>query len=70
MPITAEPPAKPKCPCCNGSGMHYVHSVAFGAASPGDRDVECSLCGGTGESWFDAQRNTCSGYRHLMRSYR
>lgn len=58
---------KPRCPCCNGSGMHHYYAVAVGAPSPDDDDAECSLCAGTGESWFAARPRSCSGYRTLNR---
>lgn len=61
---------KPICPCCKGSGMHYRYAVAAGAPSPDDTDIECSLCAGSGHSWFESRPNNCSGYRDLVRSHR
>lgn len=69
MTTLTDPREKPKCPCCSGSGMHYYRAYA-GGASPDDDDIECSLCNGTGESWFDSKQNACSGYRDLMRGRR
>ena len=61
-------PTIPACPCCGGSGMHehkpYIN------ASPYDTDAECTTCNGSGKSWFDMRRNTCTGYRLLMKSFR
>lgn len=50
--------------------MHYLYAVALGAASPDDTDTECSLCAGTGQSWFESRPNNCSGYRDLHRMHR
>lgn len=60
---------KPVCPCCGGNGMHYYRAV-IGAARPSDDDAECSLCAGTGHTWFESRPNGCSGYRELLRGHR
>jgi hypothetical protein len=60
---------KPVCPCCNGHGMHELR-VYVGGRSPDDEDAECSLCGGSGLSWFDGRRNSCAGWRSLHRTSR
>jgi DnaJ-class molecular chaperone len=66
--VLEDPRSKPKCDCCDGSGTHAYRPYV--SPSPDDDDIECSACGGEGESWFDNRRNSCSGYRELMRSHR
>lgn len=68
MTTTTEP-RKPSCPCCGGNGLHYWQVSAAGK-SPADSDIECSLCAGTGESWFEARANSCTAYRTLRARYR
>lgn len=70
MSVTVEHLNKPTCPCCNGNGMHYLYAVAAGAVSPDDKDAECSLCAGSGKSWFESRPNNCSAYRDLHRMHR
>jgi DnaJ-class molecular chaperone len=56
---------KPRCPCCGGAGMHNYKPYI--TSSPDDIDAECTTCSGSGETWFDAQPRSCSGYRSLHR---
>lgn len=64
-----EPDTRPKCPCCNGSGMHGY--LPYPNASPGDDWEGCTNCEERGTTWFtDARPNTCQGYRTLMRRNR
>lgn len=62
---TNEPPP---CVCCGGSGQHVYRP--YSSSSPDDDDIECSTCGGTGVTWFNARPRTCTGYYTLMRRYR
>jgi len=69
MAIVAEPDTRPKCPCCDGSGMHGYRPYSSGS----DRDDSegCTNCGERGTTWFtDARPRSCTGYRDLMRRNR
>jgi DnaJ-class molecular chaperone len=57
----------PSCRCCGGSGSHEYRAYV-GGRSPEDLDTECSNCAGNGRSHFNTRRDSCSGYRDLVRS--
>jgi hypothetical protein len=60
---------RPKCPCCNGNGMHGYHPHT--GPSPDDDWEGCTNCGEQGNTLFtDARPNSCTGYRTLMRRVR
>lgn len=65
--IATERDAKPLCPCCEGSGGHGYRAYARGI-SPEDDDEDCTNCNGQGRTYHtDARRDSCSGFRTLMR---